>query len=98
MAIWSSLNGLNCQKCNKQIQEIRGCEKDIPTKEIEGVAITRCPVKLITIESKLYLQVYSYYKDGFLPNAGGSLDQSIKVMDVLQFIDNEKARMEKINE
>lgn len=95
MAVWVSINDLNCHSCNAQIKQVRGCEVDIPAKLIEGVEVKRCPVKLITAQSKAYLQAYSFYKDGFLPNVGGALDQSAKVMEAIRHIADEVERLTK---
>jgi hypothetical protein len=94
LAVWVGINNLNCRQCNKQLKKIRGCEQEVKPKVIEGVEITRCPVKLITQETKTYLELFNYYQDGWLPVAGGILDQSMKVMNIFKFIQGEIERLE----
>jgi hypothetical protein len=78
---------VDCQKCTKQIKEARGCEKDIPPLFIEGIEITRCPIKYLTGLEAIYLEVYYAYKNGYLPNIGGWLNQPMKFSQIMIFVD-----------
>ncbi len=95
MAIWADLNGLNCPECHQQTKDLFGCEGPAKKVFIEGVEVAGCPGALITTQSRIYLQAYSYYQDGFLPGEGDAFDQSNKVMEAIRFIGREVTKMEK---
>lgn len=95
MAIWADLNGLNCPECNQQTKDLFGCEGPAKKVFIEGVEVTGCPGKLITTQSRIYLQAYSYYQDGFLPGEGNAFDQSNKVMEAIKLIKAEVGRVDR---
>jgi len=46
-------------------------------------------MQLITSQSLAYLRAYGFYQQGFLPRAGGWLDQSAKLLDAFTVIDAE---------
>ena len=75
------------------MKEIRGCEKDVKPYVIEGITLNRCP--LITLGRKYdhYIRAYSFYVNGFFPNAGGWADQPNAVIEAIQHIDTEFNRM-----
>ena len=89
------LNGLDCQKCNKQLRKVRGCEELDEPIEIEGIEVDRCPKKLITMQSSMMLEAYSQFKAGFLPNNGGSLNQPIKFSEAMRVIEAAIERLER---
>lgn len=44
--------------------------------EIEGIGlINRCPAAMLDKEARFFMDLYTHYKNGFLPTAGGVLDQ-----------------------
>jgi hypothetical protein len=94
LAIWLQFNDLDCRKCNTQIKKIRGCDKAGKEVTIEGIKIDRCPVKLISQETKLLLQAYLFYKNGFLYGDGNIASQSIRYIDTMLFIEQEVKRLE----
>lgn len=49
--------------------------------------MTRCPLKIVTGASVEYMTAYFEYVRGFLPNAGGWLDQPVKVTQAIRFIE-----------
>jgi len=51
--------------------------------------IIGCPNKMITADACLSLELYSHYKNHFLPESGGVLDQSNKTMLAINFIAKE---------
>jgi len=70
----------------------RGCEKDspIPNKwQIGGVVSQRCPKKQTDSNIGVYFTAYNFYKNGFLPNPGGWLNQTAKFIEVISLIDRE---------
>ena len=90
--------GLDCRKCKGALRVHRGCDADspIPGKwNIDGWRFQRCPNKVVSLSSFEYIQAYNMYKNGFLPNQGGWLDQSAKLIDAFTIIDREAARMAK---
>lgn len=54
--------------------------------EIDGTEFKRCPVQFITQESLGALDLYRFYKDGFLPAAGGILDQPHRIMEQIRIV------------
>lgn len=79
------------------MKEARGCE-GFPNgprviDEI-GVEISRCPKKEITARSIAYINAYNYEVKGFLPNAGGWLDQPTKYTLAMQVIETALMKLE----
>lgn len=62
---------------------------------IAGYQISRCPVRLTRSIDRAYLQFYGEWKKGVLPNAGGSLDQPMKFLQIMTLIDNVLIRLQK---
>jgi hypothetical protein len=52
---------------------------------------------MVTGESFEYIRAYNFYKNGFLPNAGGWLDQPAKLLDAFNIIDREAAKASRMN-
>lgn len=48
---------------------------------------------MVTAQSREYIRAFGFYKDGFLPNPGGWLNQPAKLMDVFLIIDSEIDKM-----
>jgi len=63
--------------------------------EINGKkeVIKRCPIKLITPVTIRIMQLYRFYKQGFLPNTGGILQQSSVLLTAFDVIENEIERI-----
>jgi len=70
------------------LRQARGCNADAPYPiyELDGEPIMRCPLKLIKPETYTYLRFYGHYKQGFLPNEGGLLDQPLKYLQAMEVI------------
>ena len=86
LAVAVSIKELNCQTCKDKA----GCEEDSPASvyAIDGEDIYRCPLRLITPQSSIYMQFYYHYKNGYLPVQGGILDQSAKFLKAMTIIEN----------
>lgn len=70
----------------------RGCEEDSPlpdTWQVDDWTFQRCPLKLITLESIEYLKAYQLFDKGYLPNAGGWVEQPAKFLDAMVIISAE---------
>jgi hypothetical protein len=78
-----SFNGLSCRACNTQIKVVRGCEQG------------KCPVKMVTADSKFYLEAYGHYMNGYLPLPGGWMDQPSKMLQAINVVGAEFAKLEK---
>lgn len=78
--------GLSCRDCKGKV----GCEEDapVPVYAVDGENIFRCPLKLITEESYIYMRYYRHYKNGFLPVHGGLMDQATKFLKAMAIIDS----------
>jgi hypothetical protein len=86
--------GLDCRNCQQEQKSVRGCEKDstIPSRwKIGNDEYSRCPVKLMTKTSIEYLQAYPLYKNGYLPNGIGWINESAKFIQAMQIIDKYSA-------
>jgi len=91
MAIQNS--DLDCQKCGEGEKLLRGCEKEVSPYCSYGESYTRCPVKLITRETMIYIKIYNAIKTmKQLYNTGGIGDQSAKLVEIFNIIDSEISR------
>ena len=83
---------LDCNACNEYQKEDRGCIKDSPIPgrwKIGKDEYQRCPLKLITEESKWWIRTYNFMEKGILPRAGGWMDQSNKFVSAMGLISRE---------
>ena len=87
LAVWSIRNGLDCQTCTPQLRAFRGHDEDTETRTILGYRVRRCPLLSMTPTHSAYLQAYSDYQKGILPNPGGALQQPMKFFSVMNLID-----------
>lgn len=54
---------------------------------IPGVISSRtCLLPMITPESYAWLRLHTHYKEGYLPRAGGILDQPNKFMEAMEVL------------
>lgn len=86
----------NCQNCRFQ----RHCDDSNPAPypvfvipEI-GLASRTCLLPMVTDEARAMLDLYRHYKNGYLPRAGGILDQPAVYMESMALIDSAVARAE----
>lgn len=79
---------MDCQRCNKAIQRIRGCEEDVSPMNIGGYEVTRCPLNYVTGIENMYMEAYLMYESGFLPNDGGWLKQPMRFTAIMTLIDS----------
>ena len=77
-----------------------GCERETSYKwEVGNYVLTRCPVSSITDPQVFrFITAYNRYSKGFLPNSGGWLDQSHKFNCILDIIEGEISKIEKIQQ
>lgn len=95
MAIHSTK--LDCRKCSKNKQTILGCETDVEPYKIADIEVRRCPRKLITPETNIYLSVYGSLKSlGGYVNSGGLFHQSGKFVQICNIITAEFNRLERL--
>ena len=50
-------------------------------------------MQMVNPRSQAYIRAYGFYKDGFLPNPGGWLNQPAKLLDAFSIIDSEIEKM-----
>lgn len=81
-----SLQGLSCASCvHKDCDGSQG----ISDFNFDGENIHYCPLSVATPEIGQYLNLYTHYKNGYLPVAGGMLDQTARytrMMGIIQSI------------
>jgi hypothetical protein len=81
---------VNCHSCLKG-RKIR-CEYEVPGQEIweiNGQQYRGCPFKIVTRQSANFLRAFQFYRNGYLPNTGGWIDQSAKLIDAFEVIEKE---------
>ena len=76
------------------VKAIRGCEKDVPSRSIQGYEITRCPLTFCGLAETQRIQAFKEYSRGFLPNRGTWLDQPMKFTQVMNLIEKELRQSE----
>jgi len=91
------LGGLavNCRSCLKG--EKAQCEFEVPgqeTWELNGEEYQGCPFKIVTRASADFIRAFNFYELGYLPNAGGWLDQPAKMLDAFEVITKELKKIE----
>lgn len=89
--MWVSQEGLDCRHCTKQIKKARGCEGFESKKDIQiyddKIQVSICPIKEVSLESRIILETYHFYKRGFLPSPGGWMEQSARMIEAFCFLD-----------
>jgi len=91
------LGGLtvNCQSCLSG-RKIR-CEYEVPGQEVwelNGTQYRGCPFRIVTRQSASFIRAFQFYRQGYLPNAGGWIDQSAKMLDAFEVIEKELQTIE----
>ena len=86
---------VNCQSClsGKKTQ----CEFEIPgqeTWELNGEEYQGCPFKIVTRQSADFIRAFNFYERGYLPNPGGWIEQSAKLLDAFEVIEKELKKIE----
>jgi len=80
---------LDCHTCDDEMRRQRGHDREgIVPFLVDKKRIFRCPLTQITAQSYEFIKAYSFYEKGFLPNAGGWLDQSNKFVQGILVLDN----------
>lgn len=100
MAISAYQSGLNCQKCSDNEKVDNGCRENSPIEgrwKIENIELQRCPLSQVTYQSRLYLEAYTLFKLGILPNGDGWMNESKKFMDAMRIIQREVSLSENKN-
>jgi len=84
------------------MKKTRGCyglkKPDAIKVYDERIEITKCPVKEITSQTRFYMQAYSMFKNGYLPNGNGYVNESFKYVEVMNFIDSKSAYLQEQEE
>lgn len=80
-------------------KRIRGCLEDLPKPVTipalgQDIEIERCPRKYVDGPTLMMLAAYREYKNGFLPNPGGWLDQPMKFIQSMQIVDSVISKLE----
>lgn len=75
---------------------MRFCEEDAEYAlyEINGEDYFRCPVSQVTDESCEMLTIYSFFKDGHLPQPGSLFDQDFRMIEALKIVAHEAHKAE----
>lgn len=77
-------------ECDPECSEYK--DRDHPIKErwqINEHKFNRCPLSYVEASDYFWLVAYKMFKNGFLPNVGGWLNQGNKFIEAMIFIDEE---------
>jgi len=76
---------------------MRGCREEAPAPvfDLDGEIFNRCPRTYVTPEVADLLRLYTHYDKGFLPVAGGVLDQTPQYLAAMSIIAAEVAEQER---
>ena len=86
---------MDCQSCLKGTKT--QCEFEVPgqeTWEINGEEYRGCPFKIVTRQSANFIRAFNFYRLGYLPNTGGWIEQSAKLLDAFEVIEKELKAIE----
>ncbi len=90
MTVWLEVHGLDCQSCSEDQQIDRGCEEGSAPGQYcmdnLNEQFDNCPGKYATAQSKAYIEAYFFFKQGYLPNPGGWLDQPAKLLQAIKVV------------
>lgn len=87
--------GFNCRECDETLRKERGCtENGIMPFDVGGERTFRCPLKLVTEMTWLYVEAYTFYKKSLLPNGSSYLRETQKYIEAMMVLDGEYARIE----
>jgi len=87
---------LDCRTCSEGQRIERGCEEDSPIPgvwKLDKWEFRRCPRSLVEKRSVEYLNAFFFFGKGYLPNAGGWLDQPLKFVQAMLVVEREAARV-----
>lgn len=63
-------------------------------RELAGIKVDRCPLKIIPPIVWEYIQAYHLFKNGFLPNGEGWLKEPAKFISIMNLIEKFKEELE----
>ncbi len=88
------------QDCPLLSRRVDQCPEDCTSSPwmLDGEQFTECPVKTVSEQSFQYLRAYFYYEKGYFPNPGGWMEQPEKLLQALQIIESERARIVRAEE
>lgn len=103
MAVWISYWELRCEKCSDGQKKIYGCEENscIPDYwRIREWVWQRCPVKLITRQTRVFYEAYEYLQKGILPYQVGYKGNTNRYVEAMNILETEikKIEMKKLKE
>jgi len=101
MAVQILDSGLECRRCTDDQKAERGCEENSPIPgywKFDDFETNRCPVRLVTKSSLMLIEAFLYFKQGFLPNAGGWMDQPAKLFEAFEVIEGESRKIQEKKE
>jgi hypothetical protein len=84
-----------CSELDERQRRNYGCDGErapAPVLFFEGEDVWQCPVSLITVQSMLYMRWYNHYKNNNLPQPGGLMNQSNKLIQAFEEIDSAVSR------
>jgi len=99
LTVWLEVLGLNCQSCSEAAQQDRGCDEGSSPGQYFLERLNQefdsCPGKHATEQSRMYIDAFFFFKQGYFPNQGGWMDQPVKLLQAFKVI---TAEVEEVNE
>ena len=90
LVLYGQALGFDCRTCKKaNLCESRGCIEGIPSSSpylYGDEKIWKCPLTFYNEEIAQAVVLYGAYKNGFLPDQGGILDQTARFSDYMELI------------
>ena len=83
----TQLADIACKTCHHK--DCDGSQGAVVGYKFEGEIIKRCPLTLLTEKSALLIEQYPHYENGYLPGAGGILDQTAIYVQGMNIINSE---------
>lgn len=97
MVVAHNRDKFNCQACpwNRHCDDSNPAPFPMFAIEDIGLESHTCLLPMVTDESRQMMRLYSHYKNGALPFAGGILDQPEAFSDAMAVIDSKVEKLKR---
>jgi hypothetical protein len=85
---------VRCSTCTDFLKDARGCYGFAKPQEIEGVEIKKCPVKELTGQTVMYLEIAKHYRNGYLYTGNCIANEPAKLIEAINTVNNMIAEKE----
>jgi hypothetical protein len=84
---------MRCDRARQRVCPTFSIESDDPTAP--PIDFWECPVRIVTARSRSALQLFQFYRNGFLWRGGGVAEQPYRYMEQMALIEQEVGRHER---